>query len=196
MARMRTFLAVGLTPAIRAQLVALQETLARAADGIKWVEEENLHVTLLFLGDVDEREVTDVCRAAGETCARIAAFPMSVEGVGGFPHARRPRTLWAGVGTGAQELVALHDALEGPLVELGVYRREERAYSPHITLGRVKGDRPNERLPQALAKQAGRRGGEAEVREVLVMSSQLTPEGPVYGVLSTAKLRRDEPRTK
>lgn len=196
MARMRTFLAVGLTPALRAQLAALQETLARSADGLKWVEEENLHVTLLFLGDVDEREVADVCRAVGEVCAGIPAFPMSVEGVGCFGNPRRPRTLWAGVGAGAQELVALHDALEGPLVELGVYRREERAYSPHITLGRVKGDRTNERLPQALAKQAAWRGGDAEVREVLVMSSQLRPEGPVYGVLSTARLRRDEPRTK
>jgi 2'-5' RNA ligase len=190
MARLRTFLAVDVGAGIRSRLVALQEALARAAEEVKWVEEENLHVTLLFLGDVDERDVTDVCRAVGDVCAGLPAFPLSVEGVGCFPHARRPRTLWAGVGTGARELIALHDALEGPLVELGVYRREERAYTPHVTLGRVKSDRPAERLAEALTRHASWRGGEGEVREVLVMSSQLTPQGPVYSVLSTAKLRR------
>ncbi len=190
MARMRTFLAVGVNPAIRSRLVALQEELAPAAEGVKWVEEENLHVTLIFLGDVDERDVTDVCRAVGRVCAEVPAFPISVEGVGCFPNPRRPRTLWAGVGAGAQELVALHDALEAALVELGVYRREERAYTPHLTLGRVKQEGPADRLAQALAKQAGWHGGECDVREVLVMSSQLTPQGPVYGVLSTARLRK------
>jgi 2'-5' RNA ligase len=98
--------------------------------------------------------------------------------------------VWAGVGTGAQEVVALHDAVEAPLLELGCYRREERQFTPHVTLGRVKSDRPNERLAQALAREAGWRGGEAVVREVLVMSSQLTPRGPVYSVLSTAPLGR------
>ena len=190
MSRLRTFVAVPLERAVRSRLVALQEALARAAGDVKWVEPENLHVTLLFLGEVDEREVAGVCRAAGEACAGVAPFPMSVERVGWFGSARRPRTVWAGVGTGAQEVVALHDAVEAPLLELGCYRREERQYTPHVTLGRVKSDRPNDRLAQALAKEAGWRGGEAVVREVLVMSSQLTPRGPVYSVLSTAPLGR------
>jgi RNA 2',3'-cyclic 3'-phosphodiesterase len=87
-----------------------------------------------------------------------------------------------------QELVALHDALEPPLLDLGCYRREERQYTPHITLGRVKSDRPDDRLALALAKQAGWRGGNMDVREVLVMSSELRPQGPEYTVLSRGKL--------
>jgi len=78
---------------------------------------------------------------------------------------------------------------EPPLLDLGCYRREERHYTPHITLGRVKSDRPADRLALALAKQAAWKGGETTVREVLVMSSELRPQGPVYTVLSRARFK-------
>jgi 2'-5' RNA ligase len=188
MSRLRTFLAVEVGPAIRGRLVELQETLARSADAVKWVEEENLHVTLIFLGEVDERDVVDVCRGVSKVCAEVEAFPMSIEGVNVFGNPRRPRTIWAGVGRGAAELVALHGALEAALVELGCYRREERPFTPHITLGRVSNQSMTEQLPDALQKQASWVGGECEVAKVLVMSSQLTPRGPIYSVLSTARL--------
>ena len=85
-------------------------------------------------------------------------------------------------------MCALHDALEPPLMELGCYRREERKYTPHITLGRVKSDRSAEPLAAALAKQTAWKGGEIGVREIQVMSSELTPKGPIYAVLSRCKL--------
>lgn len=188
MSRLRTFIAVEVGRALRGQLAELQETLARSADAVKWVEEENLHVTLLFLGDVDDRAVIDVCRSAGRVCASVPSFQLRVEGVGAFPNAQRPRTIWAGVGTGAEELVALHGALETALIDLGCYRREERRFTPHITLGRVTNESVTDQLPEALAKQAGWVGGECEVAKVLVMSSQLTPRGPIYSVMSTARL--------
>src|SRR5205823_14681556 len=103
------------------------------------------------------------CRAVTECCAGIDCFTLTVESVGCFPNPRRPRTVWAGVGAGTQELCALHDALEPPLLALGCYRREERAYTPHITLGRVKSDHPTDKLAVALAKQTGWRGGTIEV---------------------------------
>jgi 2'-5' RNA ligase len=112
MARLRTFIAVDPGPAIRGRLVALQETLARTGSDVKWVEQENLHVTLLFLGEVDDRDLPDVCRSVADGCAGHAAFPMAVEGVGCFGKPDRPRTVWVGLGTGKQELVAVHDTLE------------------------------------------------------------------------------------
>ena len=192
MARVRTFIAVGLDPGVRDRAVALQEALAATGAEVKWVEPENLHVTLLFLGEVDDRALVDVCRVVAEGSGRLAPFPMSVQGAGCFGNPRRPRTLWVGVGAGTQELVALHDALEPPLLELGCYRREERQYTPHVTLGRVKADFPTDTLAQAVARQTSWKGGEVEVREVLVMSSELRTAGPVYAVLSRARLRRTE----
>jgi 2'-5' RNA ligase len=188
MARTRTFIAIDPGKEIRARLVALQEQFGRTDAEVKWVERDNLHVTLLFLGEVDERDLPAVCRAVGEAAGTQLAFAMSIEKASCFGSPRRPRTLWAGVGAGAQEVCALHDALEEVLLQLGCYRREDRQYTPHITLGRVKSDRPADKLAAALARQAGWKGGETKVREVHVMGSELTPQGPVYTVLSRAKL--------
>src|SRR5947209_714090 len=118
MARVRTFLAIDPSKPIRDRIVALQNTLARGGTEVKWVEPDNLHVTLLFLGEVDMLEVPALCQAVGDTTQRHPAFPMTVETAGCFPNPRRPRILWVGVGEGAQEVVALHDALEPPLLEL------------------------------------------------------------------------------
>lgn len=188
MSRTRTFIAIDPGKEIRARLVVLQNSLARTGAEVKWVEPENLHVTLLFLGEVGERDLPAVCQAVAEGAAAQAAFAMTVEGVKSFGNPRRPRTVWAGVGEGTQGVCALHDAIEGPLLDLGCYRREERQYTPHITLGRVKSDRPADTLAAALAKKASWQGGETLVREVHVMGSELTSQGPVYTVLSRAKL--------
>jgi 2'-5' RNA ligase len=190
MARIRTFLAIDLGKAIRDRCVALQEVLANSGAEVKWVEPENIHVTLLFLGEVNERDIHDICLACTDCCKEADAFRMNVERVGCFPNPRRPRVVWAGVGEGTQELVRLHDALERPLLELGCYRREDRPYTPHITLGRVKADQPGDCLATAIIRQADWQGGSIDVREVHVLSSQLTPSGPVYAVLSRAKLRQ------
>jgi 2'-5' RNA ligase len=189
MARLRTFIAVGIDKGTRDRAVKLQEALGRAGADVKWVEPENLHLTLLFLGEVEDKTLPAVCRVVADVAAGRAPFEMSVEGAGAFPSARRPKTLWVGVGEGTQELVKLHDALEPPLLDLGCYRREERRYTPHLTLGRVRGD-GDDRLAVALARQSGWQGGVVKVREVLVMSSDfgLRPEGPTYTVLGRGKL--------
>ncbi len=188
MARLRTFIAVEIDRPIRERALALQETLARSGAEVKWVEPGNLHLTLLFLGEVVDRVVPDVCRVVASVAASIEPFEMSIESAGCFPNPRRPKTLWVGVGQGLQEMVALHDALEPPLLDLGCYRREERQFTPHLTLGRVKSDRPLDDLAAALARQAGWKGGRMLVREALVLSSVLRPVGPEYSVLSRARL--------
>jgi 2'-5' RNA ligase len=195
--RLRTFIAIDVDKPVRDRLIAMQEKLARAGVPVKWVEPDNLHLTLLFLGEVEFREAPAVCRAVAEACAQMSAFPMDVEGVGCFPNSRRPRVLWAGIGAGAEEVSALHDALEPPLMEQGCYRREERGYTPHITLGRIKSEQSADDLVIALTKQAGWHAGTTLVREVLVMSSDWKgtgpgrrgeDRGPTYTVLSRAKL--------
>ncbi len=187
MARIRTFIAVPLSDAIRAEAVSMQDELARAGTEVKWTEETNLHVTLIFLGEVQAEEVPAVCRIATEAAQGVGPFRMSIEGVGCFPNPRRPRIIWIGVGEGTQEVVLIHDALEPPLMDLG-YRREDRKYTPHITLGRVKSDRPTDRLATEIAKHAGWKGGETVVQEIHVMGSELTRDGPVYTVLGRVGL--------
>src|SRR5436190_22217863 len=101
MKRLRTFIAVDLGKTIRDRIIKLQEQLARTGTEVKWVEPENLHVTLLFLGEVDNREVPAVCKVIAEGTAKQPPFPMSVETVGCFPNPRRPRVVWVGVTEGS-----------------------------------------------------------------------------------------------
>jgi 2'-5' RNA ligase len=189
MSRLRTFIAVDLSKSIRDKTVALQNTLAKTGADVKWVEPANLHVTLLFLGEVDDRQVPEVCRLTANCVGAHPAFSMQVESVGCFPNPRRPRVVWVGVGAGFEAISAIHDALEIEFDDLG-FRREERRYTPHITLGRVKSEGPNEKLVEALAKNAAWKGGETQVTEIHVMSSELSPHGPAYTVLSRAPLAR------
>src|SRR5262249_46025518 len=184
--RLRTFIAVELPDAIRSRLTSLQKSLGETGADVKWVEAENLHVTLLFLGEVDERDLKNVCSAVSAACAGIKPFALRTGGVASLGRPRRPRRVWAALKHGHDELIALHDAIEPPLLELGCYRREERRFEPHVTLGRVRGDVAG--LPAALLKQQRFVAGECVVGEVSVMSSELRPEGPVYAVLSRAKL--------
>jgi len=184
---MRTFIAVPLVKPIIDKLVAVQEELAEAGVEMKWCLPETFHVTLLFLGEVDAREVLTVCRTVESVAAQMEPFAMRVAGVGCFPNPRRPRTIWAGVAEGSQELIELHDALESPLMEQGCYRREERSFTPHITLGRVRGESDTRPLADALRQHADWFAGQMTVKEIHVMSSELTPDGPAYTVMSRAR---------
>lgn len=185
--RIRTFIAVEIHAAIRRRIEGLQESLAPAAAGVKWVEPENIHLTLKFLGEVDEREVYNVCKSVEAAVADTAPFEMTVAGVGAFPNASRPRVIWAGVGQGSQDLTAIHDAIDESLEGKG-YPREDRSYTPHFTIGRIRRTVPNPRLQNALDQQANWEAGSCPVREVLIMASQLGPKGPQYSVMGRGPL--------
>lgn len=189
MARLRTFLAVDLDDGVRGRAEDLQESLAEHAPGVKWVEPENLHVTLLFLGEVADRDIPAVCQAAATACRDHAPFSLAVESLRCFGNPRRPRTVWVGVSEGKSQLCALHADLEAALLKLGCYRREERPFTPHITLGRVKKEMSSDDFAAALAEHADWKGGTVDVEEVLVLSSELRSDGPEYTVLSRAHLR-------
>jgi 2'-5' RNA ligase len=189
MARVRTFIAVALSRNVKASLANLQEKLGAEGTDVRWTPMENFHLTLLFLGEVDRQEVASVCRVAQARARKHSAFTMDVEGLGGFPNNRRPKILWAGITDGAEELKLLHDDLEEGLLELNCYRREDRGYTPHLTLGRLTKSELVEDWAAILAKYPDWRGGTAPVNEVLVMSSDVQKKGPQYSVLGRAPLK-------
>jgi 2'-5' RNA ligase len=190
MPRTRTFIALDPGTAIRQRMVALQENLARTGAEVKWTEPVNLHLTLLFLGEVDNRELMPVCQAVKKAACQVLSFELAIEGTGCFPNMRRPRIVWIGVGAGSTEVRALHAAIEAPLLELGCYRREKRKFTPHITLGRVRGDKTATPLAAALAQKQTFQAGATLIREVHVMSSEPAAKGPVYSVISRASLSK------
>jgi 2'-5' RNA ligase len=188
MARTRTFIGVEVGADIRQNAVALQQSLAKTGADVNWVPAGNLHVTLLFLGEVDDRELHAISRAMAGAAAGEPPFALRVSGVGAFPNLRRPKTVWAGIADGAAELARLHRLLEPPLLDLGAYRREDRPYSPHLTLGRVKSEADGQALAPVLVKHADWTGGRTTVGEVVLFASDLRREGPVYTVLARGEL--------
>jgi 2'-5' RNA ligase len=188
MGKTRTFIGIDIGDAIRTSAIALQKELAKTGAEVKWVTVESMHVTLLFLGEVDDRELHPVCKAVKAAAASEPPFTLRVSGVGAFPTSRRPKVLWAGITDGAEPLQRLYGSLEEKMLDLGCYRKEERGYTPHLTLGRVKGDADGLTVAGELQKRLAWDGGRTAVDEVLVFSSEMDRDGPVYTVMGRAPL--------
>jgi 2'-5' RNA ligase len=185
--QVRTFIAFDVAEPVRERLVALQDELRATGQDIKWVEPENLHLTLKFLGGVDETDLYTVCKTAEQAVAGLGPFDMELAQIGAFPNAQRPRVIWTGVGQGNRELTAIHQSLE-KLYRAQGYPREDRSFTPHLTLGRARQPKPTPQLAAAIDRLADWQGGITLVREILVMSSQLSPDGPTYAVMGRARL--------
>ncbi|MBP3959093.1 RNA 2',3'-cyclic phosphodiesterase [Gemmata sp. G18] len=188
MGRTRTFIGIDIGDAIRGSAVALQKELTKISAGVKWTAPESMHITLLFLGEVDDRELHPVCKAVKAVAAGEAPFSLRVSGVGAFPNPRRPKVLWGGVTDGAEPLQRLYTALEEEMLELGCYRTEERGYTPHLTLGRINSPEDGVALVAELPKRMAWQGGRVAVGEVIVYSSEMDRDGPVYTVMGRAPL--------
>ncbi len=180
----RSFIAVVLGPAVRSALAEEIERLRGTGTGVAWVAPENLHVTLKFLGWVEPPRLELVDGSLDRAVTGMAPFDLSIEALGAFPTPTRPRVIWAGIADGKAELAALADRVERELSALG-FAGEERAFSPHVTLGRVKEPRKNPDLGDALAMAAGRRFGTVPVDRVVLMRSDLSPRGARYTELSS-----------
>lgn len=186
--KIRTFLAVPLEAALRRRVQALVAPWAAVPGDVKWVETENLHLTLKFLGDVDARDLPEVCRVAGQAVAELAPFPFEIHGAGAFPNLQRPRTFWLGARQGREAMVTVADRLDEALRKLG-FPRESRRFEPHLTIGRLRqGGRTSPELLALLQQQTDVEIGTMEVSEAIVFSSDLRPTGPVYSVMARLPL--------
>jgi 2'-5' RNA ligase len=187
MKRTRTFIAVEAAPQIRRLAANVVARLRHSFSDVKWVNPENLHWTLQFLGDVDDLEIPSVCQAVAAAAAEHETFGLSAEGVGVFPALDRPRILWFGAGQGADRMIALQSDTERRLLALG-YRGENRKFVPHLTIGRFGRTSHRSRLRAELEAVDGLVNCESTVEEVTVFASRLASGGSIYEPLSRAPL--------
>lgn len=178
---MRVFVAVFPPPELREEVLARARHLSLRGR-VRWSRPENVHLTLKFLGNVREEVLTGLCAALKEVCKRHVAFDAGLAGFGAFPSARRAQILWAGIGVGSDELRSLATDLDAALAPLG-FEREKRPYTPHLTLGRARGQ------PASFEPPPEEYLGEFRVRRVELMESTLTPEGAVYRTVRAFALK-------
>jgi 2'-5' RNA ligase len=176
--------AVLLPEAVRATLAAVIQRLRANARGVGWVAADNLHLTLKFLGRVEPARLEQVVTALAAVAASSSPFDLAVRGLGAFPSPSRPRVLWAGLAGGASELALLAARVEAALGPLG-FPPEERPFSAHVTLGRVREPRGDPALAAALAAGASRELGAFRVDRVVLMRSDLSPRGARYTPLDS-----------
>lgn len=174
---MRLFIAVDLDEKTRESISGLMNGFAGSGFDVKWVEPVNIHLTLKFLGEVDEGRIMDVERSISDAVKDVKAFRMSVSDVGYFGSPVHVKVIWVGVKQGRQELIMLSRVLER---ELSHIRKEEHEPSPHITIGRVRSGRNREELLRDIEKASHVKFGEVDVKEIKLKCSVLGREGPVY----------------
>ncbi|MBW7919957.1 MAG: RNA 2',3'-cyclic phosphodiesterase [Anaerolineales bacterium] len=188
----RVFIAIEIPLPIRQAIHAQTESL-RAALGrglVRWVPVENMHLTLKFIGDVSPAQLDALAQMTTAEAAACAPFSMEVGGLGSFPTPRRARVIWIGIHAPAA-LTSLQRGLESAAARLGC-EAEERPFSPHLTIGRVKqpvsaGDR--QKVHAALEETRLGPLGRADVTAVHLFKSDLKPSGAEYTCLFSAPLK-------
>ena len=184
----RAFIAVEISRDVRTAIERLVRQMQSPSVNVKWVDTENLHLTMKFLGDVETIRIAEVCRAVERAVAGQKPFPLEIAGAGAFPRSSRPRTLWLGCTCGGDAMRQLHADVENELAELG-FAREGRKFEPHLTIGRVRGghDAAGD-LARNIDEHADYAAGQITVTELVLFSSQLHREGPIYTALGRSRL--------
>jgi RNA 2',3'-cyclic 3'-phosphodiesterase len=184
---MRLFVAVDIPAEVRQGLASLQDRLRHAQADVSWVRPENIHVTLKFLGETDEKRLPSIREALAGVARTGAPFSMEVVGVGSFG-GRVPRVVWVGVRDGAQPLTDLARQVERVLARLG-FPKEKREFTAHLTLGRVRSPRNAQGLLAAVQEVREERFGTIAAKAFELVQSELRPSGSVYTTLERFSLR-------
>jgi len=150
---------------------------------LKPVSSDIVHITLKFLGDTPAGRREALAGVAREVAGRCAPVEIRVQGLGSFPPGRPPQVIWAGCAAGEEAFAALGQDLDAALAVVGLAEAQRRPFTPHLTLGRVRGGRNLRELTEAIARSAGRELGAMRLERFLLVRSELRPEGPVYTAL-------------
>ncbi len=171
---MRSFIAVELDEALVPKVVDVQSEISEGK--IKFVEPENLHFTLKFLGEITDKKAQDVTAKVREICSAFKPFPVFLKGVGVFPSLSYMKVIWIGVES--EEFLTLSTLVDSGMGKLGF--KQERNITPHLTVGRVKAAGNKARLRAQVEALKDLEIGEMTVDSVKLKKSELTRKGPIY----------------
>lgn len=185
MPTLRAFVGVPVGPSLVRQMSAVRAEFGDRT--VRWIPAPNLHLTLKFLGDVEEARVASMREALRKALSDTAGFRVTARGLGVFPDARRPRVLW--VGMAAPELPRVARRVERALETFGI-ERAPAPFRPHATIGRWRRPDPGRGgLQDELARWRDREFGEFRIDAVTLFRSTLQPSGAVYSALEVFRLK-------
>jgi 2'-5' RNA ligase len=182
----RTFIAFDTPSEIKEEICKIQSTLKEQRAEVRWESRNKFHVTIKFLGEVEENILPSVISAVKTITAQYHPFPVIYENVGAFPSKNRPRVLWVGCSNTDQQLIRMKDQLDQALKPYG-FDIEDRQFHPHVTLGRVKLPSGLKNLIQTL-ENVTFEPRQVSIADILVVKSILKPGGSEYSTLATIHL--------
>ncbi len=193
MSLLRAFIAIELPVPIQNAIQQETAVLRQALDStlVRWVPSHNVHLTLKFLGDVSPANIKLLTQTLSQEADQQPAFDIQIGGIGSFPTSRRPRVIWIGLHAPAV-LESLQRCIESAAARLG-YAPEERPFSPHLTIGRVRQNLPASSIQKIRTSlEATKVGnlGSAKVDSIHLFKSDLNSNGSVYTKLSSAPLKK------
>ncbi|NLB89145.1 MAG: RNA 2',3'-cyclic phosphodiesterase [Syntrophomonadaceae bacterium] len=176
---MRTFIAIPIPQDIREMAADVRNSLEKTGADVKWVEEENYHITLKFLGDIDQQIANNIYIHLNSISENYHSFVLKVRGIGFFPNANQPRVIWLGVNGELEKANLLGERIDAHLTEEGFEPERKRSF--HLTLGRIRSKRGQKELLDETNKlNKIIKSRSFLVNKIDFMESRLTPQGPNY----------------
>ena len=182
----RIFIAVKIETGEKLQSMISTFRTVLKYENIKWTILENLHITLSFLGDTEDDKIDRIDKMVERVCENSGDFELIIKGAGLFKNLNDPRIVWTGIEP-SEKLIQLNALIKTGLKEAGV-SIEDRTFSPHMTLGRIKSIRDIDLLKSVLTRYHDLELQKQKVREVIMYESLLQPSGPLYKPISTYRL--------
>lgn len=179
----RSFIAIELPQEIIETIEKLQDRLRRYGLNIRWIRSKNIHLTLKFLGNISEGDVTSITSVLKTIADNMAPFKLMGQGIGTFPGISHPRVVWLGMSGDVELLKKFQLRLEENLETLG-FPKEGRPFRAHLTLGRVKGDIDKRILLEVIEQFGNLESDSFTVNSIILFRSDLQPNGPIYTKLA------------
>ena len=186
----RAFIAVEIDPETRQKISALISGLKKSNADVKWITEDQMHLTLKFLGNIEQSKIQEISEALKPVADNFKPFSISLSNIGGFPNLDHPKVIWLGIDKGAKELKNLAEKIESGLEKFD-FRKESREFKSHLTLGRVKSSKNMLNLVKLLKETGFSSETDISINELILFQSTLTPKGATYTVLSKNKFTAD-----
>ena len=184
MAKFRGFIAIDInTPP---NILKLLNDITKSNADVKLVEPQNIHITLKFLGDVQENNIDKIEQIIRDSIKKIEPFKIKLKGIGVFPNKNYIRVVWIGI-MDTEILSTISTNIDENLSQLG-FKKEKRGFSAHLTIGRVKSAKNKMHLLKAIDNYSNFEFATLEVSSIKLKKSDLTPKGPIYTTLKEVKL--------
>ncbi len=188
---MRAFIAIELPKDFKDYLANIQAEFKATGADVKWVEPNNIHLTLKFLGEIDDKKMAEVARVLETVACAEKSFSIRLKSIGAFPNTNSPRVIWVGLDKGDNETGMIAGMLEEKISEIGI-PKENRSFSTHITIGRLRSGLNRLKLVRmlnSLEDNPSKEDLEFKVSKITLFKSTLAPYGPIYEILKEASLK-------